>query len=78
MISCRPTRNQNYPNTSLDEKCIEFEFRMYQKFRVELRVLLGFETDTCQKSRLRNLLWRRKLKEAQRRSQRRWRKDTMA
>ena len=43
-----------YLTTSLDENCIECEFQTDRNYYVETNVL-GFETETCQGSWLRNL-----------------------
>ena len=34
-ISCRA--NENYPTTSVDKNCIEFEFQTHRKFYTDLR-----------------------------------------
>ena len=44
-----------YPTISLDENCIEYEFQTDWSYYVDLRHVLGFETETCQDLWLRNL-----------------------
>ena len=49
-----------YPTTSLDENCIEFDFQRYRNCYVDFETeVIGFETETCQGSWLRNLQYQR-------------------
>ena len=64
-----PSHEQEiYPTNSFDENCIQFEFQTDRSYYVELREtdVLGFETETCQESCLRNLQYQRSTKGAQR------------
>ena len=42
----------NYPTTSLDEKCMEFEFHIDWNYCIDSQVSLGNEIETCQMSML--------------------------
>ena len=65
------------PTTSLDENCIEFEFQTDRIYYVDLSEtdVLGFETETCQRSRLRNLQYQRSEQGTQRRGKSRREQD---
>ena len=57
-----------YPTTSLDKNCKEYEFGTDRNHYVDLRDILGFETEICQGSWLRNLQYQRSKKGTERRS----------